>query len=441
MMASYWLSNRLKGRKGLIIAGGALGIPVLWLAGQARTPWTLAALSAAWCFGAGMSIALVNTLAGLSASDGARGKIFGLLSLNAGLGTLFGGLAMGPIAEGWGYPALFACLSLFGLLWPVAALTLQDSKTQAAIGRDTQVTRQSTGLGRDFYCLLMASVAVTLAAYVFIVGRSLVMADLGYGAADISSTSALSEAPLLPLPLLLGRLSDRFGRKRFLVLGYLTATAGLLGLTASASPLHFWMNSVLVTVSFITGAVGTALVTDLVPRDALGKALSLFGAATGIAGIMGCAGAGCAIQLLGPVSTFVAAALCRWSRSPSCSPFVRPARNRARRRCMRKKHHLPSRCRSGRKRFQLSAERCSVGCLRLPARTRHKASFSGDSIAMTLTPALPSPLAGPPVQTGCFPLRNSSRCCPTPLSEATGFSVCPPPDRSSMTKGASPGCF
>ena len=163
MMASYWLSNRLKSRKGLIIAGGALGIPVLWLAGQARTPWTLAALSAAWCFGAGMSIALVNTLAGLSAADDARGKIFGVLSLNAGLGTLFGGLAMGPIAERWGYPALFTCLSLFGLLWPVAALTLQDRKAQAATSRDTRETRQRVGLGRSFYCLLLGSVAATLA--------------------------------------------------------------------------------------------------------------------------------------------------------------------------------------------------------------------------------------------------------------------------------------
>ena len=69
------------------------------------------------------------------------------------------------------------------------------------------------------------------------------------------------------------------------------------------------MSSVLVTVSLITGAVGTALVADLVPRDALGKALSLFGATTGIAGIMGCAGAGCAVQLFGTVSTFAAAAL------------------------------------------------------------------------------------------------------------------------------------
>jgi MFS family permease len=256
-----------------------------------------------------MSIALVNTLAGLSAADGARGKIFGLLSLNAGLGTLFGGLAMGPIAERWGYPTLFTCLSLFGLLWPVAALTLQDSKAQAATSRDTRETRQRVGLGRSFYCLLLGSLTATLAAYVFIVGRSLVMADLGYGATAISSTSALSEAPLLPLPVLLGRLSDRFGRRRFLALGYLAAAAGLLGLTASASLLHFLVSSVLVTVSLITAAVGTALVTDLVPRGALGKALSLFGATTGIAGVLGCAGAGYAVQILGPVATFVPAAL------------------------------------------------------------------------------------------------------------------------------------
>ena len=65
MIASCWLSDKLQSRKWLIIAGGGLGSPVLWLMGQIRSPWALAAVSVAWCFGAGMSLALVNTLAGL----------------------------------------------------------------------------------------------------------------------------------------------------------------------------------------------------------------------------------------------------------------------------------------------------------------------------------------------------------------------------------------
>jgi MFS family permease len=286
-----------------------LSSPTLWLMGQVRDPWALAGLSAIWCFWAGMSLALVNVLAGLFTAEGDRGKVFGLLALNTGLGALFGGLGVGPIAEHWGYPTLFAALALFGLLWPVVGLLLQDHKSQPATRHGARASRKAVPLGRDFYCLFLGSLAAALGAYVFIFGRSLVMARLGFGATAISATAALSEVPILPLPLLLGRLSDRFGRKPFLAFGYLAASGGLLGLAAGASAWHFWVSSISVTISFITGAVGTALVADVVTEEALSRGLCLFSATTWIAGTLGCAGAGCALQVLGPVCTCVASAL------------------------------------------------------------------------------------------------------------------------------------
>ena len=161
------------------------------------------------------------------------------------------------------------------------------------------------GLANGF----LGSLAASFAAYLFIAGRSLVMADLEFGATAISFTSALSEVPILPLPLLLGRLSDRFGRRPFVALGYLAASGGLLGLAASTSVWQFWVSSIAMTIALITGAVGTALVADVLPREALAKGLSLFAATTWIAGVLGCAGAGLAVQRLGPASTFVAGAL------------------------------------------------------------------------------------------------------------------------------------
>jgi hypothetical protein len=308
-VAAGWLPNGLRGRRGLIIAGGVLSIPALWLMGRVRAPWELAAVSAMWCFWSGMTVALVNVLAGLSAAHGTRGKVFGILSLNAGLGALLGGLAVGPIIERWGYPALFAVLASFALLWPIAASFLQNGNLPQARSSRVEAAQEGVRLGRSFYFLLLGSLAATLAAYVFIVGRSLVMARLGLGATAISATSALSEVPILPLPLLLGRLSDRFGRKPFLILGYLAASGGLLGLAAAASVWHFWISSTLITASLITGAVGTALVTDVLPKETLSKGLTLFGATTWIAGILGCVGAGYAMEHLGSVATFVSGAL------------------------------------------------------------------------------------------------------------------------------------
>jgi MFS family permease len=307
-VSAGWLSDRLQRRKAPLIAAGLVSIPTLWLMGQVTNIWLLAAVSAAWYFCAGMSVTLINILAGLFAEEKDRGKVFGVLSLNSALGSLAGGLAMGPIADRWGFPAMFVLLSLFGLLWPITGLLLKDRALVRGACRGAKATGDRPGLGRCFYLLFLGSLAATVAAYLFIMGRSLVMDELGFGAGAISTTSAISEVPILPLPLLLGWLSDRVGRRRFLILGYLATTASLLGLTRSASLWHFWVTSILVTISFVTGAVGTALVADLVPARSLGRALSLFGATGWIAGILGCAGAGYAVQVLGPVSTFVAGA-------------------------------------------------------------------------------------------------------------------------------------
>jgi MFS family permease len=204
---------------------------------------------------------------------------------------------------------MFLTLSIFSLLGPLTALLLKDDAIRQDEAMRALRVRKRPGLGLRFYMLFLASLATMLAGYVFIMSRSFVMAELGFGVGAITTTSAIGEVPLLPFPLLLGCLSDRLGRKGFLIIGSLAAAAGLYGLTASASLWHFWIVSTLVTAAFVTGGVGSALVVDVVPREALGKALSLFGATSWIAGILGCAGAGCALQYLGPVLTFVVSAL------------------------------------------------------------------------------------------------------------------------------------
>jgi MFS family permease len=55
----------------------------------------------------------------------------------------------------------------------------------------------------------------------------------------------------------------------------------------------------------VNGSVGNALVTDLLPQEALGKGLSLFGATSWIGGVLGFAGAGYALQNLGMLPTFI----------------------------------------------------------------------------------------------------------------------------------------
>lgn len=146
------------------------------------------------------------------------------------------------------------------------------------------------------------------AGFVINLGRSLLMTDLGFGALEISSTGAVSGVVAMPLPFLMGWLSDRMGRRIFLYLGYLAGAAGLVMFVMSTSLWHFFSVSVLQAILMgVNGTIGNAMVTDVVPQESLGRGLALFGATGWIGGVLGFAGTGYALQNLGTVPTFILA--------------------------------------------------------------------------------------------------------------------------------------
>ena len=305
-----WLSDRFHRRKVPALVAGLACIPALWQMGQATTLWGLAVSVAAWFFAAGLIGALINIAAGLCAEGGERGKVFGLLALTAELGALFGGGLAGPIAGRWGYASMYTVLSLIGILGPLAGLLwAEEAEGRMATAPNLTVpAKKGVGLGKSFHLLFVASLGAAIAGFVFFLGRSFVMTDLGFGAAALSSAGIIGSGLALPVPLLAGWLSDRLGRKRFVAFSFLATTAALLALCASTALWHFWAASVLFTLSFVGGPAGSALVADLVPRQALGRGLAMYNATTWLGGIAGCALTGCAVQSLGIAPTLVAGA-------------------------------------------------------------------------------------------------------------------------------------
>jgi MFS family permease len=278
--------------------------------GQVTNIWQLAVLTALVWFIVGIELALLTILAGLFAEKTKRGKIFGILALSNPLGTMLGGFTTGPIVDQWGYPILFAVLALFWCLLPLTALFLEDKVTGQMRQDDTSTAGRRTGLGKDFSLLFLASTAACIVMFVGSMCRSLVMNERGFNAAAISGAEAIGGAVVLPLPFLMGWLSDRIGRKRLLVLCYLAGTGGLLILGGARSLWQFWVVAFLLkSLVSINRTVGSALTTDLVPQESLGRGMSLFTTTNWIAGIIGFAGTGYAVQHLGMFSTLSIGAL------------------------------------------------------------------------------------------------------------------------------------
>jgi MFS family permease len=305
-----WLSDKLQRRKPLLIVASVVSVPAIWLMGRSPSVVALTALTATLWFCGGVGLTLVSILVGLFAQETERGRIFGILSLTCGLGSLIGGLTTGGIANRWGYSTMFSVLSLLSIAWPLAGLLVHDKTTVPTKRGGLSTGAARAGMGSNFLLLFLASSVVNVAYFASVMGRSLLMDNLGFAAVAISSTAAVGGVVSLPLSPLSGWLSDRFGRKRLLMLCYVAAVGGLLLLAASVSLWHFWAAWSLTNAMFaVNGAVGPALVTDLVSQASLGRAISLFTATTWIGGVIGFAVTGHAVQGLGMVTTLVIGAL------------------------------------------------------------------------------------------------------------------------------------
>lgn len=304
-----WLSDRFQRRKVFFTAITVLDCIAIWLMGRMPTFWHLAVVMVLDWFLGGVALALLSILAGLFAEESERGRVFGIISLTGGLGALIS-MWSGAIADWRGYRAMFTVAALVSVCNPLVGLLLED-KTVAQGRRETRspVTRM-LGLGSSLIFLLLGRLAATSAQFVGGLGRTLTMNELGFTAMAISSIGAVGGAVSLPLSFLAGWLSDRVGRKWLLGVCYFGGAAGLAVLAVSTSLFHFGAASILLSiVGSVAGGIGSALVTDLVPQESLGKGLSWFSTMGWMGGIVGYASTGYAIQNLGMAPTMVVGAL------------------------------------------------------------------------------------------------------------------------------------
>jgi MFS family permease len=322
-----WLSDRLQRRRLLLILAGVVMIPALWLMGRATKVWQLAALTATVWFCGGIGLTVIGILAGLFAEEAKRGKVFGILAMAAALGMLIGGSTTGPIVDRWGYATMFLAMSVFAILAPALGLLVQDKPVTPSEESDKPLApHKRARLGSSYLLLLVAGLVVGIANNVGTISRSLRMSNLGLAAAAISSTGAIGGLVSLPLPPVIGWLSDRLGRKTFLIAGYLGQAVSLLILARATALWHFWVATAVNTLSFLAGRPpGTALVTDLVPPQSLGRGMSLWSASEWIAAVIGFVVGGYAFELFGVTQAIVTAAVVCVIAIGLLIPIRRPA--------------------------------------------------------------------------------------------------------------------
>lgn len=299
-----WLADRVGHRKESMVLVGLAITPLFLVTSQTGSFGLVVLLTAAVWFLAGMALAFASIVAGLWAGPDERGRVLGMLAVAAPTGSIVGGLGIGVLADRVGYPATWEVLGLLYLLCPAAGLFVREAPRRGGT-RAGRAAPAGSLRSMAFLILLGSSLLAAFGTFLATLGRSLVMEEQQFSRAELTSTVAVSGAVTLPFPFLLGFLSDRLGRLRFLALCYAAGVGGLAVYAGAMALWQFALASALVAfVSYVSTGVGSALVVDLVERPAVGRGLALYSAIGWSGGILGFAVGGYLFHGIGSTSSF-----------------------------------------------------------------------------------------------------------------------------------------
>jgi AAHS family 4-hydroxybenzoate transporter-like MFS transporter len=309
--AGAMLTNRLVARlthKGLFVAVGVLGIPALMLLGQASTLWQVVLLTAIVWFCGGVGLALINVFTAQQSGNKNRGKSFSLMFLAFPLGAVFGGTLVGRLVNSAGYYAMFLVLGAIWATLPVIGIFKLRVKADISRTHTATTQRDSVRLGANFYRVLAMTLLASIAINTGRLGTALSMQAQDFSASAISSTGTVSGLLTIPIVLLVGALSDRLGRKMFLMLGYILAGGGALLLAFATELWMFWIAATLVLVALCTnGALASALVTDTLSPQARQRGLPWINAMNPVAGVLSFTSIGFLMDTFGQLPVYLIA--------------------------------------------------------------------------------------------------------------------------------------
>jgi len=265
----------------------------------------------------GVCLAVTAAIAGREAGERERGRVFGTLGTTISLGSLLGGLTMGRMTDAWGYPGMLSVSAGFILLIPVAAVLLvRKEPFEASRGGIPEPRSFGPLFTAAFLLLLLAQIFTTVSTAEGNLGRSLAMSAASFRSAEITTTAAIGGLVALPIPFLLGWLSDRVGRKPVMIASPLFGAASLLLLLVSRSLWQFYGVAVLSALMVISVTVGPALVADVVRQERVGTGLAFYQSSVWIGFIIGYASSGAAFQRLGMQAGLELGMLCTFMAVP-----------------------------------------------------------------------------------------------------------------------------
>ena len=292
-MASGWVSDRIGRRKELAVLGYALSAcakPFLYVANS----WGgVLGVRFADRAGKGLRTSPRDALVADSVDPRRRGLAFGLHRAGDTGGAVMGiGIALFVLrsieAEGGAFDrSAFQRLVLLSLIPAflavlVLAVGVREARRAPKAASDLAPAGGARRLGREFLLFVGVMVVFTLgnSSDAFLILRA---QDVGLSVTSVLGMMLTFNLVYAGVATPAGALSDRLGRKRMLLMGWLVYVLTYLGFTLAKAGWHAWVLMLAYGAYYgLTEGAAKAFVADLVPPDARGAAYGVFHAAIGL---------------------------------------------------------------------------------------------------------------------------------------------------------------
>ena len=283
-----WLSDKFGRRKPLVVLGYTLAAFARPLIGLAQNVGQVLAIRLTDRFGKGVRTAPRDALIADSVSPAQRGYAYGLHRASDSLGAVLGPLiawallSLGVVE----LRGLFLWAALPGLLAVLLVIVMvKETAAQPKPKPEPIPGLTAEGLGAPFWRYLAVVFLFTLSCSsdAFLLLR---VSQLGVPTAMVPILWAMLHVVKSSSSLVSGWLSDRVGRSRLILGGWLIYTAVYLGFAFASTAWHAWALFLVYGLFFgMTEGVEKALVADLVPVRRRGTAFGWFNAAVGLASL------------------------------------------------------------------------------------------------------------------------------------------------------------
>ncbi len=304
---SGYISDKLKARKSLAIIGyssSTIGKAFLYLA---TSWWWVLASRVMDRFGKGVRTAPRDALIADSSAKEKRGRNFGLHRMMDSMGAVIGvAVAYWLITYNHGKFDIrnIFLISLIPAFIGVAVLFLIREKKPAPGEPVKEISLKWSALPRKLKLFLLVTLLFTLgnSSNQFLLLRA---KHLGFSTATVLLLYLVYNLVYALVAYPAGRLSDKIGRKKLLVWGYVFYGVVYLGFAVTNQPVYLWGLFGLYGLYIgVTEGVEKALVTDIAPEHLRATMIGLHATLIGIGLFPASFIAGILWSHFGPAATF-----------------------------------------------------------------------------------------------------------------------------------------